>query len=95
MQEATYYVQFSSPADDSRRWHTIARVRIVNTDSKPWLVVWFNELYQGPNLHAFEAHHGGVRVFPIGHEHLRKRRWTEVRELRAALAWHAPQALAG
>jgi eukaryotic-like serine/threonine-protein kinase len=74
-------------------WHTIARVRIVNTDSKPWLVVWFNELYQGPNLHAFEGHHGGVRVFPIGHEHLRKRRWTEVRELRAALAWHAPQAL--
>jgi hypothetical protein len=26
MQEATYYVQFSSPADDSGRWHTIARV---------------------------------------------------------------------
>ena len=26
MQEATYYVQFSSPADESGRWHTIARV---------------------------------------------------------------------
>jgi hypothetical protein len=26
MQEATYYVQFSSPADDPSRWHTIARV---------------------------------------------------------------------
>ncbi|GAB3408615.1 serine/threonine-protein kinase [Flindersiella endophytica] len=74
-------------------WHTIARVRIVNTDSKPWLVVWFNDLYQGPHLNAFESRHGGVRVFPVGHEHLRRRRWTEVRELRAALAWHAPQAL--
>jgi hypothetical protein len=26
MPEATYYVQFSSPADESGRWHTIARV---------------------------------------------------------------------
>jgi hypothetical protein len=26
MQEATYYVQFSSPVEDSGRWHTIARV---------------------------------------------------------------------
>jgi hypothetical protein len=26
MKEATYYVQFSSPADDPERWHTIARV---------------------------------------------------------------------
>jgi hypothetical protein len=26
MKEATYYVQFSSPEDDSERWHTIARV---------------------------------------------------------------------
>ena len=26
MKEPTYYVQFSSPADDSSRWHTIARV---------------------------------------------------------------------
>ena len=26
MPEATYYVQFCSPADESGRWHTIARV---------------------------------------------------------------------
>jgi hypothetical protein len=26
MREATYYVQFCSPEDDSARWHTIARV---------------------------------------------------------------------
>jgi hypothetical protein len=26
MSEPVYYVQFSSPADDPQRWHTIARV---------------------------------------------------------------------
>ena len=75
-------------------WPQVARVRLVETRGKPWVVVWLadgNDTlsgFAGPN----RAEHGGYRVFPVGHERRGKRRFHEVRELRAALGWYGRNA---
>jgi eukaryotic-like serine/threonine-protein kinase len=72
-------------------WPQIARVRVVQTRGRPWLVIWLTD--QNDSLGAlagpYRGEHGGYRVFPVGHERRKKGRLHEVRELRAALAWYA------
>ena len=72
-------------------WPQVARVRLVETRGKPWVVVWLadgNDTLSGL-AGPYRAEHGGYRVFPVGHERRKKRRFHEVRELRAALGWYA------
>lgn len=76
-------------------WRDIVRVRVVDHKTRPWLVVWLKEKAVPPKSlgqGTFRPYHGGVRVFPVGHERLRQRRVRDMRELRAALAWYAPRA---
>jgi serine/threonine protein kinase len=75
-------------------WHAIARAKLVGDAKRPWLTLWLNPGNLPPAwaTRPWHAYHGGFRLFPIAHERGGKRRAREVRELRAALAWHAPQA---
>ncbi|GAA4980713.1 protein kinase domain-containing protein [Actinopolymorpha pittospori] len=76
-------------------WRSIARVRVVEHGARPWLVVWLADGSTPPRTlgtAAFRRYHGGLRLFPVAHEQGRRQRRREVRELRAALAWHAPRA---
>jgi serine/threonine protein kinase len=76
-------------------WRDVVRVRVVDHKSRPWLVVWLKEKAVPPKSlgqGTFRSYHGGVRVFPVGHDRLRQWRVRDVRELRAALAWYAPRA---
>ncbi len=74
-------------------WTAVARTRLVDDSSRPWLVIW---LAAGATpvttfrVLPFRSYHGGLRLFPVAHERWRRRRSREVRELRAALAWHGP-----
>ena len=76
-------------------WYTVARTRVVTHSSRPWLVVWLTpgalppRVFAGSTVRTF---HGGIRLYPVAHERRRGRRTREVRELRAALAWHGPHA---
>ena len=65
-------------------WPQIARVRVVDDKHRPWLVIW----PRGTEISEYPAYHGGFRVFPVGHERLRRARAREVRELGAALGWY-------
>lgn len=71
-------------------WSQLARVRVIEDKHHPWLVVWLTDAEASrANLGAdYSSQHGGFRVFPVGHEHRKRRRKREVRELRAALAWY-------
>lgn len=76
-------------------WSEVARVRIVDERTKPWLVAWLNDGKAVPDPlrgNVFQPYLGGLRVYPIAHERPRPQRVREVRELRAALAWYAPGA---
>ena len=76
-------------------WRSVARVRVVEHGARPWLVVWLADGSTPPRTlgtAAFRRYHGGLRLFPVAHEQGRRQRRREVRELRAALAWHAPRA---
>jgi serine/threonine protein kinase len=66
-------------------WPSIARVRVVDDRRRPWLVVW---LHGAPPPELGVAHHGGFRVFPVGHDRPRRSRAREVRELGAALGFY-------
>ncbi len=72
-------------------WPQIGRVRVVETRSRPWLVIWLTDQNDslGGLAGPYRGEHGGYRVFPVGHERRKKARLHEVRELRAALAWYA------
>ncbi len=72
-------------------WPQIARVRLVETCRRPWLVIWLTDQNDslGGLAGPYRGEHGGYRVFPVGHERRKKARRHEVRELRAALAWYA------
>lgn len=76
-------------------WSDVARVRIVDERTRPWLVAWLTDGRNVPDPlggNVFQPYHGGLRVYPVAHERPRRRRVREVRELRAALSWYAPQA---
>ncbi|MEQ7011263.1 serine/threonine-protein kinase [Actinopolymorpha sp. B17G11] len=76
-------------------WYAVARTRVVQQGSRPWLAVWLAPGWMPPRAlggSAIRTYHGGIRLFPVAHERRRRRREREVRELRAALAWHGPQA---
>lgn len=76
-------------------WSEVARVRIVDERTKPWLVAWLADGKPVPDPlggTVFRSYAGGLRVYPIAHERPRPHRVREVRELRAALAWYAPAA---
>jgi len=66
-------------------WSRIARVRIVGKQRRPWLVVW---LTAGDLGAKYRRHHGGFRVYPVGHERMYWARAREARELGAALGWY-------
>ncbi|TWD80985.1 serine/threonine protein kinase [Kribbella amoyensis] len=68
-------------------WSSVARIRITGDQTRPWLVVWF----EGPaDLPASaRRHHGGARIYPIGHERAQTRRTRQLTELQAALTWYA------
>jgi hypothetical protein len=71
-------------------WSRVARVRVLADKRRPWLVVWLTDPASS-RVDLGVDHpdqYGGYRVFPVGHEHHRRRREREVRELRAALAWY-------
>jgi eukaryotic-like serine/threonine-protein kinase len=76
-------------------WYAIARTRVVTHNGRPWLAVWLapgvmpRRTLGGTPLRSF---HGGIRLFPIAPERRGSWRAREVREVRAALAWHGPQA---
>jgi hypothetical protein len=70
-------------------WAQIERVRVVEDKHRPWLVVW---LRNARVLDLGVPYLGGYRVFPIGHERLRRARTREVRELGAALGWYGRSA---
>lgn len=75
-------------------WADVARVRIVDETKRPWLVVWLRDGRPEPvplGGNVFSRRHGGLLVYPIAHERPRLRRLREVGEMRAALAWYAPQ----
>jgi hypothetical protein len=76
------------------RWSDLARVRVVERNRRPWLVVWLNQPESHRRAMAVEypQEHGGFRVFPVGHERRRPARDREVRELRAALGWYGRSA---
>lgn len=71
-------------------WSQLARVRVLQSKGRPWLVVWLTDpaVAQAGLAGAYRHHYGGYRVFPVGHEHRKRRREHEVKELRAALAWY-------
>ncbi len=76
-------------------WYEVARTRVVTHNGRPWLAVWLapgvmpRRTLGGMPLRSY---HGGVRLFPVAPERRGSWRAREVRELRAALAWHGPQA---
>ena len=74
-------------------WSTVARVGVTGGKNEPWLMVWFGAgalpvRHLGPR--EFRGQHGGVRLFRVGDHRTRLDRRREVRALRAALAWYAP-----
>jgi hypothetical protein len=73
-------------------WSRIARVRVLADKRRPWLVVWLTDPESSQADLGIDQpdQYGGYRVFPVGHEHRRRRREREVRELQAALAWYGP-----
>jgi hypothetical protein len=76
-------------------WYAVARTRVVQHGSRPWLAVWLAPGWTPPRAlggSAIRTYHGGIRLFPVAHERRKRHREREVRELRAALAWHGPQA---
>ena len=76
-------------------WYWVARTRVVEHGSRPWLAVWLAPGVMPPKSlggGSLRSYHGGIRLFPVAHERRGRRRAREVRELRAALAWHGPQA---
>jgi eukaryotic-like serine/threonine-protein kinase len=75
-------------------WSDLARVRVVERNRRPWLVVWLSrpEPHRRSMAVEYPQEHGGFRVFPVGHERRRPARDREVRELRAALGWYGRSA---
>ncbi|MGX7828118.1 serine/threonine-protein kinase [Actinokineospora sp. 24-640] len=71
------------------KWSRVARVRVVEDKSRAWLVVWPRDPAALPGK---PDHHGGYKVFPIGHDRRAATRDREVRELRAALTWYGRSA---
>ncbi len=74
-------------------WYSIARVRVVPHQTRPWLVVWLAEGAAPPAQlgdRPFGRHHGGLRLFPIAHDEHPSLRDRHVEELRAALSWNLP-----
>jgi serine/threonine protein kinase len=69
-------------------WRTIARTRVV-LGRRAGLVVWLASGNSRPQGRTFAPHHGGFHIYPVRGS--RRRRDTEARELRAALAWYGPQ----
>jgi hypothetical protein len=69
-------------------WSELARVRVVTDRRKPWVVVWPRDPEAALSKwgKGFSAAHGGLRVFPVGHERRRGVRNRQVQELRAALS---------
>jgi eukaryotic-like serine/threonine-protein kinase len=68
-------------------WPDLARARVVEDGQRPWLVVWPLPGVSRAGLGAM-VNGGGLRAYPIGHGRSRRARGRELRELRAALAWH-------
>lgn len=68
-------------------WPDLARVRVVEDGQRPWLVVWPLPGVSRAGLGAM-VNGGGLRAYPIGHGRSKRARSRELRELRAALAWH-------
>jgi len=75
-------------------WHAVNRARVVQHGKKAWLIVWLTPGWMVPKTvggWSLRPYHGGIRLFPIAPGRRRKQVGREIRELRAALAWHAPQ----
>lgn len=70
-------------------WSGVTRLRIVGDLPRPWLVAWFDSSYHADVPAPRRRHHGGYRIYPVGHERSSKRRQRQLRELRAALNWYA------
>jgi len=68
-------------------WPAIARTRVVG-GARAGVVVWLTPGTTRPHRSLCRPHHGGLRVYPIRGS--RRRRISEARELRAALAWYGP-----
>ncbi|MEU8227078.1 serine/threonine-protein kinase [Kribbella sp. NPDC048915] len=69
-------------------WYGVTRVRIGGERKRPWLVAWLEPQYQN-QLPVSRKHHGGLRLYPIGHGASEKRRRLQGNELHAALNWYA------
>lgn len=67
-------------------WSDLVRARVVEDGQRPWLVVWLRAGVSRARLGAMV--NGGLRAYPIAHGRSKKARGRELRELRAALAWH-------
>jgi hypothetical protein len=68
-------------------WMDLTRVRVAEDEQRPWLVVWLQPGVSRARLGAM-VNGGGLRAYPIAHGRSKKARGRELRELRAALAWH-------
>jgi hypothetical protein len=67
-------------------WTAVSRLRVGGDTRRPWLVAWVDPSYRLPG----RLHHGGRRIYPIGHGASVNKRIRQVDELRAALNWYAP-----
>ncbi|HEY0618026.1 MAG TPA: hypothetical protein VGD15_10570, partial [Kribbella sp.] len=70
-------------------WVAVTRLRIMGRVQKPWLVAWFDASDTGAVPAPRRRHHGGYRIYPVGHELTPKRRFSQLAELQAALNWYA------
>ncbi|MEU4192928.1 serine/threonine-protein kinase [Kribbella sp. NPDC026611] len=70
-------------------WAGVTRLRVGGTARRPWLIAWLTPQYQSALPVSRRSHHGGRRLYPIGHGATGNSRVRQVDELRAALNWYA------
>jgi len=70
-------------------WTGVTRLRVGGPRKRPWLIAWLEPPYQFTLPAPGRRHHGGVRIYPIGHGATVNQRTRQVDELRAALNWYA------